>query len=87
MQTGQVEANLLRLNEFARVPYIDELVSRKLAGPECSKLDETGINFHRREYERLRGVLQTAYDVSTLPEGPSARPGLDDLLVRLRMRA
>ena len=34
MRTGTVEANLVRLNETAKLPYIDGLIARKLAGPE-----------------------------------------------------
>jgi len=44
------------------------------------------VTFHRGEYERLRAELEAAHRASTLPEGPSARPALNDLLVRLRMR-
>src|SRR5205807_3363147 len=34
MRTGEVEANLVKLNDEFRLPYIADLVSRKLAGPE-----------------------------------------------------
>src|SRR6059036_942183 len=40
MRTGEVEANLKRLNELFRLPFIAELVARKLAGPEKSSLSE-----------------------------------------------
>ena len=86
MRTGQIEANLLRLNESFRLPYVDELVRRKLAGPEQSTLADADMDFHRGEYQRLRAELQSAHESSTLPEGPSARRALNDLLVRLRMR-
>ena len=33
MRTGQVEANLLTLNEDMRLPFIPDLVARKVAGP------------------------------------------------------
>ncbi|MCY2968509.1 MAG: hypothetical protein NT069_33605, partial [Planctomycetota bacterium] len=33
MRTGVVEANLPRLNESARLPYIDELIACKIGGP------------------------------------------------------
>jgi predicted nucleotidyltransferase len=84
MRTGEVEANLLRLNEVARLSYVDELVRRKLAGPEQSTLADSDIDFHRSEYERLRGELQAAFESSSLPEGTSAKPELHDLLLRLR---
>src|SRR5215203_777412 len=38
MRTGEVEANLVRLNETAKLPYVPELIARKLAGPEQSAL-------------------------------------------------
>jgi uncharacterized protein len=61
------------------------LIARKLAGPEKSVLDNSDFDFHRREYDRLRAELQSSYQSSTLPDGRTARPVLDDLLVRLRM--
>jgi predicted nucleotidyltransferase len=87
MRTGEVEANLLRLNESARMPHVADLITRKLAGPEQSAPDDVDVDFHRREYERMRAELDAAYQASALPEGPSARPALNDLLVRLRMRS
>jgi len=57
MQTGEVEAKLVTLNEDHKLPYIADLVARKLAGPEKSKLDDADIAFHEKEYQRLRGVL------------------------------
>jgi predicted nucleotidyltransferase len=86
MKTGQVEANLIHLNEHARLSHVDDLVARKLAGPEASTLSDGDMDFHRREYERLQSELDAAHKVSTLPEGPGAREALNDLLVRLRMR-
>jgi predicted nucleotidyltransferase len=89
MRTGEVEANLVTLNEEFRLPYIADLVSRKLAGPEKSKLEDANIAFHEAEYQRLRGELQTAHDASQLPELPSeeTRAALNDLLVRIRLAA
>ncbi len=86
MQTGAVEANLLRLNESARLPYLDDLIGRKLAGAEKTVLVEVDLDFHRGEYERLRGELQAASEASSLPESPRASEALHDLLVRLRLR-
>src|SRR5687767_10589492 len=84
MRTGEVEANLLRLNEQFRLPYIADLVARKLAGTEQSKLEKADLTFHEAEYERLRGELQAAHDASRLPElpGEQTRAALNDLLVR-----
>src|SRR5215472_7763398 len=38
MQTGVVEANLVRLNETTRLPHLDDLVQRKVAGAEKERL-------------------------------------------------
>lgn len=86
MQTGLVEANLVRLNETARLPYLNDLIQRKGAGAEKERLTEADVGFHRSEYDRLRGRLQQAYEASSLPEGPRGRAALHDLLVRLRLQ-
>jgi predicted nucleotidyltransferase len=86
MRTGEVEANLLRLNESARLSYVDDLVRRKLVGPEQSTLADTDVSFYRGEYDRLRGALQSSFEASTLPEVSPAQPALHDLLLRLRTR-
>jgi uncharacterized protein len=85
MQTGTVEANLVRLNEAARLPYLDELIQRKVAGAEKDLLTEPDLDFHRGEYVRLRQELQRAQEVSDLPEAVRGSAALHDLLVRLRL--
>ena len=88
MRTGEIEPNLVALNEEFRLPYIADLVARKLSGPEKSKLEDADIAFHESEYQRLRSELQAAHDASTLPELPSdeTRAALNDLLVRVRLK-
>lgn len=86
MQTGVVEANLLRLNETAKLPYIDNLVQQKICGAEKQRLSETDLAFHRSEYERLRSKLQQGHEASTLAEAPRGNAALHDLLMRLRLR-
>ncbi|MGH7174528.1 MAG: nucleotidyltransferase domain-containing protein [Gemmataceae bacterium] len=85
MRTGAVEANLVRLNESAKLPYLDDLIQRKIGGEEKGRLIETDLNFHRGEYERLRSNLQQGHEESDLPEGPRGKDALHDLLVRLRL--
>jgi len=84
MQTGVVEANLVRLNEAAKLPYLDDLIQRKVGGAEKERLTEADIDFHRGEYSRLRNRLQQAHEASALPETPSGSGALHELLVRLR---
>ncbi len=86
MRSSLVETNLVRLNEEARLAQVVDLIARKLAGPESSVLNDGEIEFHRREYDRLQGVLEEAHSVSSLPETPTAKSALNDLLIRLRLR-
>lgn len=86
MRSGEVQANLLHLNEQAKLPYIDDLVARKLSGPEKGRLSDADLQFHRKEFERLRSVLEAAYAESNLPERATVEPELNRLLVRLRLR-
>lgn len=85
MQTGIVEANLVQLNEKFNLPYIPDLIAQKLAGAEKSLLTDGNIAFHQAEYNRLRNQLETATLASSLPQAPSAKDALNDLLVRLRL--
>lgn len=87
MRTGVIEANLVTLNQEFRLPYIDELIARKLSGLEKSTLPEADLDYYEREYQRLRGMLENAFQHSRLPEAPMARPALNDLLIRLRVPA
>jgi predicted nucleotidyltransferase len=85
MRSGEVEANLVRLNEVYRLPQVPDLVAHKVTGAEAVTLAEADLAFHRGEYERLRQELVEASAASGLPELPSARPALHELLVRLRL--
>jgi uncharacterized protein len=87
MRSGEVEANLVKLNEDFELPYIYELIGRKLAAPEKSALSDVDVEFHRREFERLRVILEDSYRSSSLPETPAGKAALNDLLLRLRLGA
>jgi predicted nucleotidyltransferase len=85
MRTGVIEPNLVTLNDTAKLPYLPELIQRKLAGAEKGRLSDADLHFHHHEYERLRGGLEGAYQASVLPDGPRGQDRLHDLLVRLRL--
>jgi predicted nucleotidyltransferase len=85
MQTGEVEANLVRLNENAKLPYLDDLILQKTNGTEHTELSEVDVSFHQGEYQRLRRELQEAHEDSKLPETPGCAAALNDLLIRLRL--
>jgi uncharacterized protein len=86
MQTGEIEANLVKLNESFQLPYINDLITQKLSGLEASALADADVDFYETEYHRLRVELQVAHEASPLPELPSAetRVALNDLLLRIR---
>ncbi len=85
MRTGKIEANLVVLNEEFRLPYISELVRRKIEGTEKGSLETDERDFHRAEYMRLIAKLEDAASKTDLRTEPSSRDALNDLLVRLRM--
>ena len=87
MRTGAVEANLVRLNDTAKLSYIPELITRKSAGTERASLADADLQFHHQEYTRLRSTLEEASQRSHLPVAPvpAARAALHDLLVQVRL--
>lgn len=84
MQTGIIEANLIKLNEVFKLSYIHDLIAQKIAGQEKSVVSNINVDFHQIEYERLRHKLQEAYESTLLPEVPTANAALHSFLVRLR---
>lgn len=84
MRTGEVEANLVRLNDQFRLPYLPELISIKTQGVEGTMLSPQAVEFHRAEFTRLVAELEEASERSSLPAASSARPELSRLLVCLR---
>lgn len=86
MRTGQVEANLVTLNQTLQLPYLLDLIARKQSGAERSSLPSPDIAFHQQEFHRLCLELETASRDSPLPDSPTAYAALNDLLVRLRLK-
>ena len=85
MRTGQVESNILRLNEFFRLPYINTLVEQKLNGYEKDELAAGhGLDYYSSEYLKLEEMLEDAAAHSDLPKEPGGEGELSDLLVHLR---
>ena len=87
MQTGIIEANLVKLNEKFQLSYLDELIDKKIKGEEKSILENGQRDFYLQEYERLQQELESASQNSHLPETSSAKSALNDLLVRIRLLA
>jgi uncharacterized protein len=85
MQTGEVQANLVKLNEKFQLSYIPDLIARKLGGQEQSMLEDADIEFYRQEYDRLVNLLEEASITSHLPSNSDAKVALNQLLIKVRM--
>lgn len=85
MQTSMIEANLIHLNDHFKLAYIPDLIARKLEGAEKSTLPDVDVDFHLAEYQRQTAALEEAGRTSTLPDVPSGKAALNDLLIRLRL--
>lgn len=86
MRTGNVVANLVTLNEEFRLPHISEFIERKVRGSESGSLDADERSFHEAEYARMILKLKEAAAESRLPDKPTCRDLLNDLLVRVRLQ-
>jgi len=84
MRTGEVEANLVHLNETAKLSYLPDLIEQKISGAEKEKLGQANLDFHEQEYLRLVKELEQAFGESRLPETPSGTEALNDFLIQLR---
>jgi uncharacterized protein len=86
MRTGRIEANLATLSNETQLRFLDELIARKREGAEQSTLPSADLAFHEREVQNLFDALKAAYEKSDLPDQPSSKANLHDLLIRLRLQ-
>jgi len=82
LRTGEVEANLLRLNEHFGFAFLHDLVAQKTVEQAPADLD---WEFHVGRLAELEAQLDRAFEESDLPEDRD-RNAVNDLLVRLRLR-
>ena len=85
MQTGEVVANIVTLNERFRLDEIGELVDRKRAGAEKMLLDKRELARHGGVLDRLEASLAEAHSVSHLPDEATSAAELEEFVVRLRL--
>lgn len=86
MRTGQIEANIVKLNQSFNLPYLPDLIQRKQAGDEQAVITgENDLSFYEAEWRRLYQELQAASKSSQLPDAPTGKAALHDLLVRVRL--
>lgn len=79
LRTGELEANLVRLNEHFHLGAVSDLLALKVR--EAS--DVADIEPHLREIEALHAQLEVAWSESPLPDDPDTE-AVDRLFIRLR---
>jgi predicted nucleotidyltransferase len=87
MRTGEINANLVELNETFKLPYVLDLVARKTRGVEQSTLGAEEMARFEPEFTRLIAQLETEAKETRLREEPESRAvtDLDELLKRVRL--
>ena len=84
MRSGEVEPNLVHLNEIFALPYLGGLIARKREGAERQTIGDADVAFFQLEYHRLREMLIFEAERTFLPEEATAHRALHELLLRLR---
>lgn len=84
LRSGECQPDLTRLMVDYPVDGLDELIERK-AGAEQAVMDVGETGRWRATVEELLVDLETAFEVSTLPEQPQAADEVEAFLVGVRM--
>ena len=82
LQSGEVETNIVALNESAGLPFIDELIALKQQ--EKIELQDLDWNFHAEQLDGLENRLKFFFEESKLPSERDHQ-AVNDFLVRLRL--
>ena len=87
MRSGEINANLVELNDEFQLSYVPDLVARKTGGAEQSTLAPEELIRFEPEFARLIAQLELAATESQLREdaSPEAVAELDELLKRIRL--
>jgi len=83
LRTGEVEANLLRLNEHFGFGFLGELIARKVTAENIA-LGEVDWSFHEARLTNLAAELDRAFAESKLPKDRD-RKSVHEFLVNLRL--
>ena len=84
LETGRIEANILRFNERFRLSGVKDLVARKVSGEGVCVEDDAP---YLCEIASLEPRLDEAYERSALPDRtpPDVWATAEDLLFRCRL--
>jgi uncharacterized protein len=83
LRSGEVEANLRRLNADFGFGFLDALIGQKVGG-ENTALHDAEWLLHEDRLAKLEARLDEAFRESKLPEDRDRKP-INELLVRLRL--
>lgn len=87
MRSGRIESNLPILNDEYRLPYIADLIQRKVSTKEKATIEDADLGLHEAEFTRLMARLEAESLASTLPEEASARGELNQRVISARLAA
>src|SRR4051794_26877664 len=83
LRTGEVEASLPRLGQEYQRPFLGKLIAQKRE--EKGPAPDLDWAFHDAQLRELEGLLDEAYQESTLPDERDRR-GVSEFLVRWRCK-
>lgn len=82
-RTGEIEPNLITLNERHKLDYLGSLIAAKLVGSESDTAQNLDISFIEQEYLRLGEELAQALSDSSLPDSPPNANRMEHFVVNL----
>jgi predicted nucleotidyltransferase len=85
MRTGAIEANLGLLNQIYKLPFLPDLIARKVEGAEQQTVAPNDVMSYAHQFEALRERLVMEASRTSLPEAPTAQAALNDILIRVRL--
>lgn len=85
METGEIVSNLAVLTEARPSARIAELVARKVAGSEHMALAPREVEAEEAALDVMEAMLGAAHEKSALPDAPTTRDAIEDLVVRARL--
>ena len=85
MKANEIQADLRVLIADQPREGVEELIALKVGGAEREPLPPQLAEWHARRIDALEAELVAAGETTALPELPTARAALSDLLVRVRL--
>ena len=84
MRTGQIITHLPTLNEEANIRYVNDALQQRKENPGPNPISPREASHQRHQGEKLVNWLRNAAEGSQLPTNTTAKPALNDLLLRIR---